>query len=67
MLQPNNTAGTILPPTGSTITMSQVRNFFGGSATPITMSSLGTFLGISVGVTISLSSTFGGLLYDDFI
>lgn len=49
-----------LPPTGSTITMSQIRNYFGGSSTPITMSFLGTFLGISVGTTIAMSSTFGG-------
>lgn len=49
-----------LPPTGSTITMSQIRNYFGSSTTPITMSFLGTFLGISVGTTIAMSSTFGG-------
>jgi hypothetical protein len=49
-----------LPPTGSTITMSQVRNYFGSSTTPITMSFLGTFVGITPGTTISLSSTFGG-------
>jgi hypothetical protein len=49
-----------LPPTGSQITMSQVRNYFGGSSTPITMSFLGTYLGISVGSTVLLSATFGG-------
>ena len=49
-----------LPPTGSQITMSQIRNFFGGSSTPITMSYLGIYIGISVGSTISMSSTFGG-------
>ena len=49
-----------LPPTGSTITMSQIRNYFGSSTTPITMSFLGTFLGISAGTTIAMSSTFGG-------
>lgn len=50
-----------LPPTGSTITMSQVRNFFGGAATPITMSFLGTYIGISVQSTVQLSASFGGL------
>jgi hypothetical protein len=50
-----------LPPTGSTITMSQIRNYFGVSTTPITMSGLGTYIGISVGTTISMSITFGGL------
>jgi hypothetical protein len=49
-----------LPPTGSTITMTQIRNYFGGSTTPITMSFLGTFMGISVGTTIAMSQTFGG-------
>jgi ABC-type phosphate/phosphonate transport system permease subunit len=50
-----------LPPTGSTITMSQIRNYFGSATTPITMSFLGTFLGISVGTVIPMSQTFGGL------
>jgi hypothetical protein len=50
-----------LPPTGSTITMSQVRNYFGAATTPITMSGLGTYLGITVGSTIAMSITFGGL------
>ena len=49
-----------LPPTGSTITMSQVRNYFGGASIPITMSFLGTYIGLPVGTTINLSSTFGG-------
>jgi ABC-type phosphate/phosphonate transport system permease subunit len=49
-----------LPPTGSTITMSEIRNYFGNASTPITMSFLGTFLGISVGTTIAMSATFGG-------
>ena len=38
-----------LPPTGSQITMSQIRNYFGSATTPITMSGLGTYRGISVG------------------
>ncbi len=49
-----------LPPTGSTITMSQVRNYFGGSATPITMSFLGTYIGITVNTQVRLSTDFGG-------
>jgi|TARA_B110000503_G_C7149455_1_gene414474 hypothetical protein len=50
-----------LPPTGSQITMSQIRNYFGSATTPITMSGLGTYRGISVGTTIAMSITFGGL------
>lgn len=50
-----------LPPTGSQITMTEVRNYFGASGTPIVMSVLGSYLGISVGSTIFLSATFGGL------
>jgi hypothetical protein len=49
-----------LPATGSTITMTQIRNYFGASGTPIVMSTLGTYLGISVGTTIQMSVTFGG-------
>lgn len=49
-----------LPPTGSTITMLEIRNYFGGTTTPITMSFLGTYLGIAVGTTIPMSETFGG-------
>jgi len=50
-----------LPPTGSQITMSEIRNYFGSSTTPITMSFLGSYLGISIGTSIPMSSTFGGL------
>mgnify|MGYP000165057650 FL=1 len=49
-----------LPATGTTITMSQIRNYFGSSSTPITMSGLGAFLGIASGTTIAMSATFGG-------
>jgi hypothetical protein len=49
-----------LPPTGSTITMSQIRNYFGYSYTPIVLGTLGTYISISVGTTISMSSSFGG-------
>ena len=49
-----------LPLTGETITMTQIRNYFGGSSTPITMSGVGAFLGISAGTTIAMSATFGG-------
>jgi len=39
-----------LPPTGSTITMSQIRNYFGSSTTPINLGgTLGPFIGISNG------------------
>jgi len=52
-----------LPATGDTITMSQVRNYFGGSSTPITMSGLGTYISITAGNTVSLSSSFGGYYF----
>lgn len=49
-----------LPATGSTITMSQVRNYFGSSTTPILLrATLGSFIGISSG-QIFLSESFGG-------
>lgn len=52
-----------LPATGSTITMSQIRNYFGGSFTPISLrANLGAYLGISSG-TITMSSTFGGYYF----
>ncbi len=49
-----------LPLTGETITMAEIRNYFGGSSTPITMSGLGAFLGIASGTTMAMSATFGG-------
>ena len=64
MAQPPS--GTRLPATGNTITMTEINNFFNQTAQPIVLSQLGTFLGISVSTTITMSSTFGGLLVDDF-
>ena len=53
-----------LPPTGSTITMSQIRNYFGSSTTPIGLgNNLGPFIGIANGNTISVSSSFGGYYF----
>lgn len=49
-----------LAPTGSQITMTEIRNYFSATGTPIVMSTLGTYLGISVGTTIAMSITFGG-------
>ena len=49
-----------LAPTGSQITMTEIRNYFGATGTPIVMSTMGTYLGISVGTTIAMSITFGG-------
>lgn len=50
-----------LPPTGSTITMLQIRNYFGASNTPIYLGNqLGIYIGIAAGNTISMSSSFGG-------
>lgn len=48
-----------LPATGQTITMGQVRNYFGLSGT-VTLHQLGSFITPSVTTNISLSATFGG-------
>ena len=53
-----------LPPTGSTITMSQIRNYFVTRfPSSYTISVLGTYIGISAGTTISMSSSFGGYYF----
>jgi len=53
-----------LPPTGSTITMSQIRNYFATQfPSSYTISVLGTYIGISAGTTISMSSSFGGYYF----
>lgn len=54
-----------LPPTGSTITMTQIRNYFvvGGFASSFTISVLGTYIGISAGSVISMSASFGGYYF----
>lgn len=51
-----------IPPTGSTITMTDIRDFFvgGGFASSFVLGILGTYIGISQGTTITMSSTFGG-------
>ena len=48
-----------LPATGSQISMSTVRDYFGLSGT-ISMSTLGNFISPSVTTNIQLSATFGG-------
>ena len=48
-----------LPATGSTISMSTVRNYFGLSGT-ISLSTLGAYISPSVTSNIKLSATFGG-------
>ena len=48
-----------LPATGATITMGQVRNYFGLSGT-VSLYQLGTFISPSVTTNIKLSATFGG-------
>jgi hypothetical protein len=48
-----------LPATGSTISMGQVRNYFGLSGT-ISLSTLGAYISPSVSTNIQLSATFGG-------
>ena len=54
-----------LPATGSTISMSTIRNYFvnGGFASSYTISVLGTYIGISAGSVISMSSSFGGYYF----
>lgn len=48
-----------LPATGSTISMGQVRNYFGLSGT-VSLSQLGNYISPSVTSNIKLSATFGG-------
>ena len=48
-----------LPATGSTITMGQVRNYFGLSGT-VSLYQLGTYISPNVTTNIKLSATFGG-------
>ena len=48
-----------LPATGSTISMSTVRNYFGLSGT-VSLSQLGNYISPSVTSNIRLSATFGG-------
>lgn len=52
-----------LPATGSIISMSQIRNYFSSSVTPVSLrATLGPFLGITTG-TVPMSSTFGGYYF----
>lgn len=48
-----------LPATGNTITMGQVRNYFGLSGT-VSLYQLGTYIQPNVTTNIRLSATFGG-------
>jgi hypothetical protein len=48
-----------LPPTGSTITMTEINTYFGAGAV-FSLGGLGTYLGISVGTVLPMSATFGG-------
>ena len=54
-----------LPATGSTISMTDIRDYFvgGGFASSYTISVLGTYIGISSGTQISMSSSFGGYYF----
>jgi|TARA_A200000159_G_scaffold163563_1_gene190213 hypothetical protein len=52
-----------LPATGSNISMSTVRNYFGLSGT-VSLSQLGNHISPSVTTNISLSATFGGWQYE---
>ena len=51
-----------LPATGSNISMSTVRNYFGLSGT-VSLSQLGNHISPSVTSNIRLSATFGGWQY----
>ena len=48
-----------LPATGQTITLGQVRNYFGLTGT-VSLYQMGTFISPSVTTNIHLSATFGG-------
>lgn len=48
-----------LPATGSSISMSTVRNYFGLSGS-VSLYQLGTYISPSVTTNIKLSATFGG-------
>lgn len=48
-----------LPATGSTITLGQVRNYFGLSGS-VSLYQMGTYISPSVTSNIKLSATFGG-------
>jgi hypothetical protein len=54
-----------LPATGSTISMTNINNYFvaGGFTSSFVLSVLGTYIGISAGTTISMSSSFGGYYF----
>ena len=53
-----------LPNTGSTITMSQISNYFSGPSSNISLNfNLGPYIGISNQNTISMSSSFGGYYF----
>jgi hypothetical protein len=54
-----------LPPTGSTITMSNIRNYFvaGGFASNYNLGKLGVYIGIAYETTISMSASFGGYYF----
>ena len=56
-----------LPLTGDQITMSEIRNYFynAGEASSYTISVLGTYIGISSGTQISMSSSFGGYYFPE--
>jgi len=51
-----------IPATGSAVTMTQINTYFvgEGQSASFVLGTLGTYLGISSGTTINMSSTFGG-------
>lgn len=50
-----------LPATGTTIRQyADVSVYFGGPASNVTLSLLGTYVGITAGATVLLSASFGG-------
>tara|TARA_B100000424_G_scaffold210554_1_gene167982 strand:+ start:697 stop:867 length:171 start_codon:yes stop_codon:yes gene_type:complete len=53
-----------LPNTGSTITMSQISNYFSGPSSTIRLSAdLGPYIGISNQSLIRMSESFGGYYF----
>ncbi len=50
-----------LPATGATIRQyADVSVYFGGPSTTVTLSGLGTYVGITAGAVVNLSASFGG-------
>ena len=54
-----------LPPTGSTITIGEIRDYFvsGGYTSTYVLGVLGQYIGVSRGTILPMSITFGGFYF----